>query len=293
MNNPILIGGCGSSGTTLLRKMLNSHKNIICGPEMSVFDRPMIYSESIDYLYTLWRTQDFDPLDKGCIFPLRIQNRYTADLSYCGLVHENHMKFYYQEPDQVEKIFDESESILEFLDLFFSGYAEKRKVERWCEKTPNNIFCADEWLRAYPDGKYINVLRDGRDTILSMNWRRKVPIYIGTYRWIAAVNKYMGIRCEKDLCERILNVRYESLVENTEFELEMICYFLNEEFDPDMLDYWKEDTEEPKTDLKYGTQPVFTDSIGKWQKDDYDRTILDQILMAIQPQLESMGYEIE
>lgn len=293
MKNPILIGGCGSSGTTLLRKMLNGHRNIACGPEMSVFDRPLIYSESIDYLYTLWRTQDFDPLDRGCIFPLRIQNRYTADLSYCGLVHENHMKFYYDESDMVEGLFDESDSILEFLDLFFSRYAEKKKVERWCEKTPNNIFCADEWLRAYPDGKFINVLRDGRDAILSMNWRRKVPIYIGTYRWIAAVNKYFEVIADKDICDRILNVRYELLVKDTEYELDKICHFLGEEFEPDMLDYWKADHEEPQNDLKYGTQPVFTDSIGKWKRDDYDRTILDQIMMAIKPQLELAFYDID
>ena len=293
MKNPILIGGCGSSGTTLLRKMLNGHRNIACGAEMSVFDRPLIYSESIDYLYTLWRAQDFDPLDKGCIFPLRITNKYTADLSYCGLVHENHMKFYYDEPDKVEAVFDESDTILSFFDLFFSRYAEKKGVLRWCEKTPNNIFCADKWLRAYPDGNFINVIRDGRDAILSMNWRRRVPIYIATYRWIAAVNKYLEIRIEKDLCERILNVRYENLVNNTEYELEMICYFLDEEFDPAMLDYWKKDQGEPKNDLKYGTQPVFTDSIGKWKRDDYDRTILDQIMMAITPQLKSVGYEIE
>ena len=293
MKNPILIGGCGSSGTTLLRKMLNGHRNITCGPEMSIFDRPLIYTESIDYLYTLWRTQDFDPLDQGCIFPLRIQNRYTADLSYCGLVHQNHMKFYYDEPDQVEKIFDESGTILDFLDIFFSRYAEKKNAGRWCEKTPNNIFCADDWLEAYPDGKFINVVRDGRDAILSMNWRRKVPIYIATYRWIAAINKYLEMDTKEFYSSsgRLYTIGYEDLVTETERELKNLCYFLDEEFDQNMMNYWHEDQEEPENNLKYGTQPVFTDSIGKWKRDDYDRTILDQIMIAIKPQLESTGYE--
>jgi hypothetical protein len=125
----ILIGGCGSSGTTLLRKMINGHRNIICGPEMSVFDRPVMYDESLDYLYTLWRAQDFDPLDKGCIFPLRIQNRHTADLSYCGFVNENHGKFYH-EPDEVGKMFDQCSNIMDFLELFFREYAEKKGDEK-------------------------------------------------------------------------------------------------------------------------------------------------------------------
>jgi protein-tyrosine sulfotransferase len=34
---PIVIGGCGSSGTTLLRRMLNRHPAIACGPESTVF----------------------------------------------------------------------------------------------------------------------------------------------------------------------------------------------------------------------------------------------------------------
>jgi len=34
---PIVIGGCGSSGTTLLRRMLNRHPMICCGPETTVF----------------------------------------------------------------------------------------------------------------------------------------------------------------------------------------------------------------------------------------------------------------
>ena len=34
---PIVIGGCGSSGTTLLRRMLNRHPAIACGPESTIF----------------------------------------------------------------------------------------------------------------------------------------------------------------------------------------------------------------------------------------------------------------
>ncbi len=34
---PIVVGGCGSSGTTLLRRMLNRHPAISCGPESTVF----------------------------------------------------------------------------------------------------------------------------------------------------------------------------------------------------------------------------------------------------------------
>jgi hypothetical protein len=35
--NPIVIGGCGRSGTTLARVILDSHPNICCGPEAELF----------------------------------------------------------------------------------------------------------------------------------------------------------------------------------------------------------------------------------------------------------------
>jgi uncharacterized membrane protein YkvA (DUF1232 family)/transposase-like protein len=38
---PVVIGGCGSSGTTLLRRMLDRHPEIFCGPEATVFLKRM------------------------------------------------------------------------------------------------------------------------------------------------------------------------------------------------------------------------------------------------------------
>jgi len=37
MNDPIILGGCGRSGTTLFSIILDTHKNIVCGPETHLF----------------------------------------------------------------------------------------------------------------------------------------------------------------------------------------------------------------------------------------------------------------
>lgn len=44
---PIVLGGCGRSGTTLLRMMLDSHGCICCGPESSVFRRRAIDPDAL------------------------------------------------------------------------------------------------------------------------------------------------------------------------------------------------------------------------------------------------------
>jgi len=303
MTTKILIGGCGSSGTTLLRKMLNSHPEIACGPEMSVFDRPLMYSESIDYLYTLWRSQDFDPLDAHCIFPLRKHNRTAEDLTYCGLLHENHMQFYHS-ADEVDNMFHDVSDIPEFLDLFFSQWAEKQQKPIWAEKTPNNVYCASEWLDAYTDGVYINVVRDGRDAVLSMNLRRKIPVMIGSYRWATSIKAWMKLlksahfenesgAITNDFENRIYSIKYEDLILKTEKTLDRLCRFIGVEFDYTMLEYWKVENPDDQTGgVQYAKEPVFKDSIGRWQKPDYDPTILDQILALIETELDIMGYEI-
>ena len=38
----VFIGGCGRSGTTLLREMLNRHSRLFCGPETSMFGLPFL-----------------------------------------------------------------------------------------------------------------------------------------------------------------------------------------------------------------------------------------------------------
>jgi hypothetical protein len=249
-----------------------------------------MYSESIDYLYTLYRAQDFDPLDKFCIFPLRITNRY-GDQSYCGLAHENAMKNYH-EPDRVNQMFDKSDTIVDFLDRFFSEWAESQGKSRWAEKTPNNIFCMDQWLAAFPDGMAIIPIRDGRDVVLSLNIRRSTPIYMGAYRWIAAANKYDELR-NGDYAGRVIPVYYEELVTRTEEVLEQICVLLGEQFYPGMLDFWKKESSKEDGGLKYGTTPVTDERVGMWKKRDYDQTILHQIMIAIKPQMEQLGYEID
>lgn len=289
MKKPILIGGCGSSGTTLLRKILNSHPAIACGAEMSVFDRPLMYLESIDYLYTLWRAQDFDPLDKYCIFPLRVTNRY-GDFSYCGLFKENGMRHYHS-PDEVEQMFSESDTIMQFLELFFRKWAEKQGKPRWAEKTPNNIFCMDNWLDAYQDGIGIVMIRDGRDVVLSLNHQRKSLIYVAVYRWIASMNKYLELK-NGDLARRIIGIKYEHLVREPEKVLKYLCSLIGIRYDSCMLEFYKESSDDDG-DLKYGTSPISDENVGRWKRNDYDHTILEQIQVAIKPQMEQLGYEIK
>jgi hypothetical protein len=291
MKGPIFIGGCGSSGTTLLRKMINAHPNICCGPEMSVFDRPKIYDLSMAHLYTLFRLDDFDELDEGCVYPVRFQ---PMDKSYCGLSDAGHRKFYFEDKAQVERMFDQVENPADFLRLYFDTWAESKKKGRWAEKTPNNIFTSEMILNKYQDGLFINVIRDARDVLLSLMQRRNISPYIGIFRWLAATEAGLRTQTKNN---RFMTVRYEDLIMQTEKALELVCGFIDEDYDPAMLDYWKNPLPEEiefnpgNPTSKYGTQPVFTDSVGKWKKDGIDKTLMAQVDLTCKQRSIELGYE--
>lgn len=293
MKGPIFIGGCGSSGTTLLRKMINAHPNIGCGPEMSVFDRPKIYRLSLSHLYTLFRSDDFDELDDECVYPVRFQ---PMDKSYCGLSEAGHRRFYFEEKRDIELMFDQVDNTVDFLELFFEKWTFRIKKRRWAEKTPNNVFTADLILDSYPDAYFINVVRDGRDVVLSLSGRRGTATYVGIFRWLATTKAGLRVQNKR---RRVMTVKYEDLVMQTERTLEMVCAFIGEDYDPAMLDYWKEPLPEeieshPDNPTKdYGRQPVFKDSIGKWKKDGVNPAVLEQMNLTLNDRLVELGYELK
>jgi hypothetical protein len=202
-----------------------------------------------------------------------------------------HRRFYFEEKKDVERMFDQADTTVDFLKLFFDKWIRGSKKKRWAEKTPNNIFTAEKILDAYPDGRFINVIRDGRDVLLSLNQRRGTHAYVGIFRWLAATRAGVSLWGNR----RVMQVKYEDLVMRTEHTLETICAFIGEDYDKSMLDYWKmklpEDIESPDNPTQdYGKQPVFTDSIGKWKKDGIDRTILAQMDLTIKERLGDLGY---
>jgi len=289
MGKKIIIGGCGSSGTTLLRKMLNAHSNIACGPEMSVFDRPKIFEVSLTWLYTMYRNRDFDSLDEGCVYPLRMQ---PLNSTYFGLSPDNSSKFYHS-PDEIEAMFDQVETTRDFFDLFFTRYAEKNGANIWAEKTPNNIFCVDKVFEWFPDAVFVEVVRDGRDVVLSLNARRNNHAVVACWRWIAAVSA--GQRYESTIWKNgstYIRIYYEDLIKAPGIQLDRICRAVGEKFEPAMLEYWREPLPEDKDQkLDYGTQPIFENSIGKWKKEDCDPTIIEQMRLSISDKLKQLAFE--
>jgi len=200
---PILIGGCGRSGTTLLLSVLSAHPAVYAIPnELSVF------------------------------------NYWT--------------KRKYKEPLRIDRLYRE---------VLFSHIP--KQATRFCEKTPRNVRHIPEIMNFF-DGhvKFIHIVRDGRDVILSQHPDKKNEYWIKPERWIKDVSA--GLAYAEH--ENVLTIKYEDLVEDYSSTINQICSFLNLEMTEELLN-WLEHTKVRDNQAWHnGVSSLHSRSIGKWKQ---------------------------
>jgi len=193
----------------------------------------------------------------------------------------------------------------EILKVFCENLMKIKKKQRWCEKTPDNIFHIDFINKIFPDCQFINIIRDGRDVVSSFKNRYgRIAIYTGIKKWNKAMDMIEKYRKEFSK-DRYLEVRYEELVTDPEKNTKKMMQFLNEEWTPALLEhhkfkheYWfnpktKEnvDFEKEKKPLRHSpSRPIFTSSTGRWKK---DLNILEKAIvnLLLDKNLKKMNYK--
>lgn len=118
--------------------------------------------------------------------------------------------------------------------LFQTGAQRGAKVVM--DKSLDSVHYADELLALFPDMLFLNVVRDPRAQINSMN---KAIIHdfdtlINAMTWVKAyeTGKALAMRYP----DRVLTIRYEDFVTNQEAVLRKICEFFGITFLPAMLE---------------------------------------------------------
>ena len=205
---PILIGGCGRSGTTLLLSILSAHEELFCHPkELGIFNTAEVQ-------------------ENGEVSIPRI--------------HRFHQSFLFNKVPKTAK--------------------------RWCEKSPSNIRHIEK-IDAYTKGnyKFIEIVRDGRDVILSKHPTDPSRYWVEPERWIRDLN--FGL--EQVDNPKVHTIRYEDLITAYEKTMGGICTFLNIEF-TDSLKNWHEHARVTQNRAYFGkVGKINAKSISKWQDPKY------------------------
>ena len=227
--SPVFIVGCDRSGTTLLRLMLNQSRVLYITPETK-------------FLTTLNCNEDlygdFSQAYQRYFFIRDLQtNKATAKT------------FTFQALDLT---IAEAETALKKAaptDFFgasktiFKASAAKKNKQRWGDKTPHQIQDVEILARAFPNAQFVHMIRDGRDTAMSIRkagWLYGNMLAIAEY-WQKQVSA--GISAEnklKNSQDRYYEVYYEQLLQQPEITLKNLCSWLNLEYTPQMLEYYRD-----------------------------------------------------
>lgn len=210
MNPPdyFFIVGCPRSGTTLLSVLLDRNSRLCVTPETSFFDEiaPQLSKPQEGLLLKVlsrWRRLGELKLEPAAVL--------------ARLGHGPYM------PGQV---------LAAILDL----YAEARGKARCGEKTPQHLFHVPTILRFFPQAKVVCLMRDGRETALSLS---AMPWFSGRTLEAAAVYWKNSARLADQFSHqfpgRFQIQRYEDLVAQPEEALTSITAYLGETFEPRQL----------------------------------------------------------
>lgn len=111
---------------------------------------------------------------------------------------------------------------------------------RWAEKTPAHVFHLGLIHDVYPDAQFIHIIRNGRDTVRSLQSMPWAPRQIrwSCRRWVQSVQA--GREAGRQLPPaQYMEVRYEDLISAPEPKVKAVCEFLNETYYPSMLEFHK------------------------------------------------------
>jgi hypothetical protein len=220
-SQPILIGGCGSSGTTLLANLLNASSSIFCGPELYLFNKKELYSRPFRYT-----VQDFSILlDNGLLTTSTLDtvflSRSTFFQPYSDLSFMLNLNAYGYNQSEVCELAASFNGFSHFIDAFYERPLRVAQKTVWAEKSPTNIYCIREFLSLYPSGRYIHVIRDGRDVVPSLMLRGHTP-EAAVRRWLH--DTAAGYPHRKS--NRYIEIKYEDLVTYPQETLDMLFDFL-------------------------------------------------------------------
>jgi Sulfotransferase family len=250
---PVFMGGCPRSGTTLLRTMLNSHPDLAIPHETRIL---------IDGYRRRAQWGDLaDPDNRRQVAHWVVGRRVSR---YRQLVEDA--------DELVECMVAAPPTLGSVLSAGFRRYAERNGKPRWGEKRPSLVLNLDAVFAMFPEGRYVNVVRDPRAVVASIRKAGRQHgwgahgIPGGTDTWersVRAAERWRRLR--GDQCHE---VQYEQLVADPAAVLGDLVAFLD--LDPGGLDAMLRHHEtadiHSRTLHKHVSEPVTTRRVRAWEK---------------------------
>ncbi|HEX5066923.1 MAG TPA: sulfotransferase [Myxococcota bacterium] len=249
-----LVGGCGSSGTTLLIHLLSRHPQVASAPELNFFNHPesldvAAFASSLDALLARRR---LTPGYKQVATFLGPRGDLGIDRALLA--------------DWAARARDAAELHARLAEHVCARVGATHFVE----KTPTNVYAFARLARENPRARLVHLTRDGRDVAASLRKRGK-SLYGAGSRWL--YDTLAGLRARGH--PSYLEIRYEDLVAETEATLARVYAHLGlpapaRAAESDTPGTYREDWRSKRSGTKWNLTPddaVSPASVGRFRTD--------------------------
>lgn len=204
-DGPVFVVGMNGSGTTMLADSLGKHPGLY----MHRFEVKVLPF----YLQRLNRYGDLDTLE--------CRRRLARDIGKAKALWQfNGMRDLVVPDDRLTQ-----PGFAGVVGSIFEELASRHGKARWGEKSPMNLIHIAALAQAFPDARFVHILRDGRESAQSFHRRYGYEPRHTIYRWKRAIT--IGRNQGRQIGPaRYTEVRYEQLTANPESEMRRVCSFL-------------------------------------------------------------------
>lgn len=216
----LFVVGCGRSGTTVLRTVLDAH------PELAVAHEAGFVVPLARRRARYERPGGFD--GERFVRDVAKARRLRSNLG----ISESDLRGVLAEGPVVD--------LADATRRIFALYAARHGKARYGDKMPGYVLHLRMLAEMFPEARFVHIIRDGRDVALSsmaLEGTTDDPVELA-YNWTKRVGA--GRAAGRDLGPaRYHEVRYEALVVEPEAVVGRLCSFLDLEFEPSMLRFFE------------------------------------------------------
>jgi hypothetical protein len=259
------IVGCPGSGTTLLRALLDSHPHVSVAPEFFVV--PWVVAK---FGYGPYHPATLRKIARNYrkIIPLQPYT-HTYLLNLSGV-------------EEYARRTNQSLSLHQLYALLLARWSQSSPF--WGAKAIAYNFFLDVVSKVFPQTRFIHLIRDARATAASCHRRWKTPLTVHAFIWRAVMDTFHRFKTNFPKV-RLLEIRYEKLVQAPRSTLKEICAFLQIPYDNRMLTF------DPRK-LPVGFplfSPLSSKRVEAWKR-ELSPAMQQKILAITAPCLRKMGY---
>jgi hypothetical protein len=267
---PIFVGGTGRSGTTITLELLAQHSKVYGSNPLEI--HLLTHNDGLlDSLDSLDLTKFKNKIEDTWLK----QTKQTAGL-YSSILKED-MDLMIKELDHNFKANPVNAIRVFYLNTFIKQQTIKDGSIYFGDSTPSTIRFSDKIKKIFPESKFINMYRDGRDSAYSMYKMRDNFSILGEKNEIDALRLWHKRMSDGNKAltnidkESYISLRVEDLVSNDrDSSIKKILNFLNIEKEDEFINFFNNEVTEKSM------------SVGDWKNNlknwkEFDNTYTEMI----------------